>query len=347
MAMLYIVNIVGIFQFKDSKIASQENSNGRSNDIYSSDQTYLTLCAYDKSVLNTMVLAYMLRQVGSKYPLHAMVWNVNDLNKRILELFGVKTLEIPDKISVPLGYLKQGEEPTERDRILWTKLYAWTLTQFKKVVLMDYDLVVLKNIDELFDYPEFAASPMVDPNEKIVFYEPLNETATMEDWFKFPFTKLDPKWKDSKAQLGVGKLGLNSGLVTLVPSYETFSNMTVLLSRLKQRTCCPTQEFLFRYFESKKSYTRLPPELHLRRADRIKPREKAEEYLRNAKVYHYVSKKKIFDKGYIANNDRISSVWFESLQYVTSWLEGLGGAAVELLDSNIQENDADLQKDQK
>jgi glycogenin len=41
----------------------------------------------------------------------------------------------------------------------YTKLRAWELTDFDKVVLLDADTIVLQNVDELFERPEIAAAP--------------------------------------------------------------------------------------------------------------------------------------------------------------------------------------------
>ncbi|MEP7125229.1 MAG: glycosyltransferase family 8 protein [Byssovorax sp.] len=41
----------------------------------------------------------------------------------------------------------------------YTKLRAWQLTDFDKVVLLDADTLVMKNVDDLFDRPELAAAP--------------------------------------------------------------------------------------------------------------------------------------------------------------------------------------------
>lgn len=39
----------------------------------------------------------------------------------------------------------------------FTKLAIFQLAQFDKCVYLDSDLVLIKNIDELFDYPDFSA----------------------------------------------------------------------------------------------------------------------------------------------------------------------------------------------
>jgi lipopolysaccharide biosynthesis glycosyltransferase len=41
----------------------------------------------------------------------------------------------------------------------FVKLRAWQLTDFDKVVLLDADTLVLKNVDELFERPELSAAP--------------------------------------------------------------------------------------------------------------------------------------------------------------------------------------------
>ena len=48
-----------------------------------------------------------------------------------------------------------------------TKLNIWNLTQFKKVVYLDADVLVLENIDELFSIEcSFAAAPDIFPPDK-------------------------------------------------------------------------------------------------------------------------------------------------------------------------------------
>jgi hypothetical protein len=42
---------------------------------------------------------------------------------------------------------------------VFTKLRAWELDEFDKVVLLDADMVVRKNLDSLFERPELAAAP--------------------------------------------------------------------------------------------------------------------------------------------------------------------------------------------
>jgi alpha-N-acetylglucosamine transferase len=43
----------------------------------------------------------------------------------------------------------------------FVKLRLWEMEEYDKVVFIDADAIVLKNIDRLFDYPEFSAAPNV------------------------------------------------------------------------------------------------------------------------------------------------------------------------------------------
>jgi len=47
-----------------------------------------------------------------------------------------------------------------------TKIQLWNLTQYKKVVYLDADVLVLKPIDELFDRPGLAAAPDLMPPDR-------------------------------------------------------------------------------------------------------------------------------------------------------------------------------------
>jgi alpha-N-acetylglucosamine transferase len=43
----------------------------------------------------------------------------------------------------------------------FAKLRLWQLIEYEKIVFIDADALVLRNIDRLFDYPEFSAAPNV------------------------------------------------------------------------------------------------------------------------------------------------------------------------------------------
>lgn len=284
---------------------------------------YLTLCAHDSDVFSTLVLFQQLRRVNASMgDFAAMVIDVSPEHIQLLAQAGIKALPITEQLeNVRLGYLKPGVEATGRDHVLWNKLFVWTFTQYDKILMVDTDIVIVQNIDELFMYNELAGSAMVDPGEKIVFYDPSPSGAnsSIEKWFADPWKRLNAKYKDPETQLGVGSLGLNSGLIVLQPSMETYNNMLLWVSRLKHRPCCPTQEFLFRYFEAQGKYTRLPPQYHVRRIKYVRPVYSAMMLRKDARVYHYVSRSKPLQLGR-KTNDKIIRIWQRDAVIVKKWM---------------------------
>jgi alpha-N-acetylglucosamine transferase len=89
----------------------------------------------------------------------------------------------------------KGEKPAFHSPLdNFAKLRLWQLTQYEKIVFIDADAIVLKNVDRLFDYPEFSAAPNV--------YE------SLADFHR-----------------------LNSGVFVARPSQQTFDAMLTALDR--------------------------------------------------------------------------------------------------------------------
>jgi len=91
------------------------------------------------------------------------------------------------------------------------KLRLWQLTEYESCIFIDADALVLRNIDKLFDYPEFSAAPNV--------YE------TLKDFHR-----------------------LNSGVFTARPSAETFAAMLRVLDQPDAFWRRTDQTFLETYF---------------------------------------------------------------------------------------------------
>ncbi|MCT7374859.1 glycosyltransferase [Chelativorans salis] len=93
----------------------------------------------------------------------------------------------------------------------FAKLRLWLLTDYERVIFIDADALVLRNIDRLFSYPEFSAAPNV--------YE------SLADFHR-----------------------LNSGVFVARPSEKTYGDMLAMLDRpgaLWRRT---DQTFLQAFF---------------------------------------------------------------------------------------------------
>jgi alpha-N-acetylglucosamine transferase len=106
----------------------------------------------------------------------------------------------------------KGEKPvfhTPLDN--FAKLRLWQIAEYEKIVFLDADILVLKNIDRLFSYPEFSAAPNV--------YE------SLADFHR-----------------------LNSGVFVASPSEATFSAMLERLDRPEAFWPRTDQTFLQEFF---------------------------------------------------------------------------------------------------
>jgi lipopolysaccharide biosynthesis glycosyltransferase len=112
--------------------------------------TYLTLMTNDAYIKGIVSLAYSLLAVDSKYNLlilHSHIPSVESqaiLNK-ITNTHLRRVEKIQPKNNIDLKYAL----PQFRD--VWTKLNIFKLTEYKRVILIDADSLVLRNIDELFE----------------------------------------------------------------------------------------------------------------------------------------------------------------------------------------------------
>jgi hypothetical protein len=117
-------------------------------------QSYVTLTTSD-FVLGTVALFRSLRRTGTNYPLTVMHSGLARDRIAFLSSMGMRLREV-EPIANP--YNGSG---TKRRRFLhtYTKLRAFGLTEFEKVVFLDSDMIVLRPIDELFQAQPFAACP--------------------------------------------------------------------------------------------------------------------------------------------------------------------------------------------
>lgn len=121
--------------------------------------TYLTVCTSADYLGGVIALERSLRKVRSAYPLTVLVTPaVPPRVDRALQSLGIRTMRSTESLAVP-------DEIIDRNAALgaehWSrtfdKLLAFTLVGFKKVVCLDSDMMVLRNIDELFERPHMSA----------------------------------------------------------------------------------------------------------------------------------------------------------------------------------------------
>ncbi len=134
---------------------------------------YVSLVTNSDYVLGALALAKSLKQVRSEYPLivlstYQVANNVDVLEREGCIVQEVSRPELSDAfrerhsrsaqhIAAPFT---KGHKPTFHDPLdNFCKLRLWELEQYDRVVFLDADVIVVRNIDKLFGYPEFSAAP--------------------------------------------------------------------------------------------------------------------------------------------------------------------------------------------
>ena len=133
------------------------------------------ICGGDEYVPGLEVLGRSLAETGTVAPRVAMVTrDVTQLARTRLAAEGWAIHEV-EPIDNPATDLLM-----PRFAGVFTKLRVWELTQYRKVVFLDADTIVLHNIDELFERPSLAAAPdflLPDHfNSGVMVLDPSNET---------------------------------------------------------------------------------------------------------------------------------------------------------------------------
>jgi len=126
---------------------------------------YVTLLTSDSYIPGALVLANSLRAYGTKYPLVAVVTNdsvspnsVNHLRSVYNDIVFVDTIRSTDKKNLDL----LGRSELD---ITFTKIHVWNpdVIKYSRFVFFDSDVLVTRNVDELFSYVDgdidFAAAP--------------------------------------------------------------------------------------------------------------------------------------------------------------------------------------------
>lgn len=120
------------------------------------DYSYVTFITNERYLLGLDTMCKSLLLTNTKYPLFVVVpTNCDDsfINKVKTHSYGAEILkmdriECNTEISNPM-YKHWGDT--------FFKLNVARLTQFKKIIMLDLDFLILKNIDSLFKYPHMSA----------------------------------------------------------------------------------------------------------------------------------------------------------------------------------------------
>ena len=158
--------------------------------------TFISVLTTDSYLPGSLVLNASLKSVNSQYPLHVLLTPnisknlVNILNKNL-----ISHSTLSQKINNPSDV-----DVHHRWFSTYSKLAIFDQTQYKKIVYVDADMLILRNIDELFKCAHMSAT---------------NAGSML------------PRKKDQR------HLNLNSGLIVIEPSHLLFNDMMSKVGKIE------------------------------------------------------------------------------------------------------------------
>jgi len=184
-------------------------------------QAYVTFLLSNEYIEGVLKLDCSLKQVHSTRPL-IVFYAPEFIDQWCLDI--LRTAGIDAK---PIQLLQYPNYFAKRFSINWTRLRLWQMEQYSKLVYMDSDMFVLKNVDHLFDLP-FSFAVAADTDRQCH---------------------------------NCGPLGFNqAGLLVFQPCAQVFDHMVSMLNKnetLQFRWADAEQGFLNFYFKNNRVL--LPP----------------------------------------------------------------------------------------
>lgn len=120
-------------------------------------RAFVTLLSNDSYLKGVIALKRALQAVSSKYPLFCVLSiSVDEYCQNLLEEQGVSCIRLNQS---SVDFPDQAGDYFSHWSYTFDKLQIWGLMQFEKIVFLDSDMLILRNIDELFDYQAFSAVP--------------------------------------------------------------------------------------------------------------------------------------------------------------------------------------------
>lgn len=134
------------------------------------NKSYVTLLNSENYLKGVLCLNESLKRVNSQYPLTvAITQEISEKSRQILNNNNIKTIVIK-KMNVPESIKdKNSKGMFSHWSNTFDKLQIFEMTQFEKIVFLDSDMYVRKNIDNLFECKNLSA--VIDRREPNVISE--------------------------------------------------------------------------------------------------------------------------------------------------------------------------------
>lgn len=124
--------------------------------------SYVTLLSSDSYIYGVILLYQSMKDTKTKYPLHVLI--TDDISEPIIEILRQLNISYSKTniISMPQTLMNHNIQINKSRAYIWencfTKFNIFNQTQFDKIIMLDCDILLLKNIDNLFDKPHLTAT---------------------------------------------------------------------------------------------------------------------------------------------------------------------------------------------
>jgi predicted O-methyltransferase YrrM len=126
-------------------------------DKYSTRRAYFTIVQNEEWVIGAVVLGHSLRKSGADASLVCQIGADVSSESRVLLETIYDMVEIVDEYVFPVSKYNKFEDVPKRLAFSFRRLNAWKRSEFDRITYLDSDLLVLRNIDSLFDLPGVIA----------------------------------------------------------------------------------------------------------------------------------------------------------------------------------------------
>ncbi|CAK9885269.1 MAG: hypothetical protein XXXJIFNMEKO3_01665 [Candidatus Erwinia impunctatus] len=209
---------------------------------------WTTLLTQPEYLIGVEALLTSLKKVQSRYPLVVLVTpSISEADRQQLISRGALLHEV-----TPLRPREGAEENYANARFaeVWSKLAVWQLTDYQRVVFLDADMLVINNMDELFDLAldegQIAACHACRCNpERIASYP---ESWQPDNCFYSWCTGIEHTEQTDKVDNY-----LNGGLLVLKPDQQVYDDMVAKLHSYDdlKKFIFAEQDFLNEYYHQR------------------------------------------------------------------------------------------------
>jgi len=190
------------------------------DDAVEQRRAYVSVLSTDSYLNGVLVLHHSLMSTGTFYPFLLLISDaVSAASRQILSSHGINFKLMQRTIENPTATSKD-----DHWAFTYSKLDIFNQTQFDKIVFLDADMLIVENIDELFEKQHMSA---------------VNAGGMLAEY---------AHWT-----------GLNSGLMVIEPSRELYRDMIGKVGKIEQVERGGDQDFLQAYYPDWVDR----PELHL------------------------------------------------------------------------------------